>query len=395
MKNGTKREPQQSQYLLTAYILAAFGAWVFLIQPLFLGTLAEAYQLNPRQIGYLAAIEMAGAALTSISAPFWINRINRRHIAVFGICMASLGNFLTICAPDFNSLLLARCGTAFRGTGVVYAMGISMLGETENPDRYFGIGLTLQVWFGSAGLVLLPHVVSLGGAPLMLAVSGGLYLIALPFLRWVPVASIKRAPAGLPPANRFGGLNAGIVLTLLSFLALQAASGAYWAFIERIGFSAQLSTVAIGTYLGAATLVGALGAVTAGLLGTRFGRGIPLAAGFICYAAGLAFINLPVTGLTFAVSVLLFNYAWNLIIPYQFGLLSHFDTTGRFMVVSPAMQASGIAAGPLLASQFITGDNFVRVSHTSFILMILAMVALASVVRRVTPAKEGAGEATE
>jgi predicted MFS family arabinose efflux permease len=305
------------QFRLTAYVFLALGAWVFLIQPVFLGALAETFQLTARQSGYLAAIEMAGAAVTSLLAPLWINRVNWRFLAAFGLCAATLGNLLSVYLPDFGILLAARVGTSICGSGVIYALGIAMLGKTDNPDRYFGIAITLQVVLSAFAPGVLQRFIALGGAALMLALLGGLYLIALPILRWVPVASSKQAAAGIATKRLRSGLNTGIVLTLLSFLFLQAGSGAYWAFIERIGNSAQLPAIAIGNYLGIATLVAALGAVTSALLGVRLGRLVPVTAGFVVYAAGLVIINLPITGVTFLVSASLCNYGWNLILPYQ------------------------------------------------------------------------------
>ncbi len=377
-----------AQYRLTAYTFAALGAWIFLIQPLFLGAMAEAFQLSPRQIGYLAAVEMAGAALTSALAVFWVNRVDWRYVAAFSLCAASLGNFASIFAPDLYLLFVARFCTSFFGSGIVLVIGLMLLGETRNPDRQYGIANALQVGFSAAALALLPRLLSLGGSVLMLLFLGGIYLCALPLLRWVPAASRKQSASGTPTMKRFSGLNIGVVLTLLSFLFLLAGSGAYWAFIERIGDGAQLSATAIGTYLGIATIIGALGSVTAAILSVRFGRVAPLIIGFIGYAAGLGCINLPVTGLTFVVSAVLFNYSWNLIGPYQFGSLAEFDTTGRFMVMLPAVQAGGVTLGPLLAGQVISGGSFVRASHASFVLMILAMSVLLPVVIRAGSVKE-------
>lgn len=373
----------QVAYLLTAYLFTAAGAWVFLIQPLFLGALTETYQLGPEQIGYLSAIEMTGAVVTSFSAPFWINRFNRRHIVVCGLCIASLGNVLSIYAEEFEMLLVARFFTSFLGSGIVYAVGISMLGDLKNPDRYFAIGLTVQVLIGSLALVVMPHLLSYGGSASMLAALAGLYLLVMPLQRWVAVRSLKLATTGDTAADKQAGFNRSVVLVLLSFVALNAASGAFWAFTERIGNNAQLSSTLIGTYLGAATLVGALGSFTASLLGTRFGRRLPLIAGFACYGVALVWINLPITGLSFALSVMLFNFAWNLIIPYQFGLLSENDATGRFMVLSVASQAGGLALGPLIAGQLIAPGEYVSVSHTSFVLMTLSMIALLTIAGRV------------
>ena len=62
----------------TAVYLSMIGISAFLVLPLLVGAVADDLNLDASQIGYLAATELAGAAVSSVLALFWVRRANWR-----------------------------------------------------------------------------------------------------------------------------------------------------------------------------------------------------------------------------------------------------------------------------------------------------------------------------
>jgi fucose permease len=78
--------------------------------------------------------------------------------------------------------------------------------------------------------------------------------------------------------------------------------------------------------------------------------------------------------LQFAVTVAVFQIFWNLTGPYLMGTIALGDGTGKVSLLIPTAQIGGFFLGPVIASQFLTGQGF---GPANTVAIICCLVALA------------------
>lgn len=360
------------RYLASIVWLSLLGVFVASIQPIFLGALAEAYSFDAQQLGLIGGAEMGGVTLASIVAIYWYPRFKLRKIALCGLICAVVGNALTSLVSDFSMLLALRFGIGFFGSGVIYSMSLGLIGQTRNPDRMIAFAVMLQVIALSIAMIVLPELISrwqIPGIMLAITVLISTGLIVLPLLpeRSIQGNTIETSDAG----DTFGKLlPAGFLVTLVFF---SMALGGAWAFMERAGVHAGISGLEVGKAFALGSLVGGLGALLAIVINKRFGRALPLLASLMGMIGACLVLTVAKGWGSFLVTVCLFNFFWNLTLPYLLGAIAEADRSGKFMVVIPAAQGIGFAAGPVLTGWFILENSY---AITGWISLVLFMVCL-------------------
>ena len=103
---------------------------------------------------------------------------------------------------------------------------------------------------------------------------------------------------------------------------------------------------------------------------------VPLTVGILAGAAVLYFIIGQFDFLLFAVCVVIYNYAWNLVHPFLLASMASFDRRGRVVVYAVAMQMIGLAIGPALAASVITEGNYVNVNWLGMGLFVLSLALI-------------------
>ena len=146
------------------------------------------------------------------------------------------------------------------------------------------------------------------------------------------------------------GLNGQAIAILGSIFFFFAVQSGVWTYIERIGSGAGISAAVIGTALATGAFVGLIGALTAAGIAAKFGRVLPLTFTTVFQAISiLLLLDNPAIAAFFAASAL-FQFFWNFGIPFQMGVMSRADPTGRYVVLITAVTGAGFTAGPLIAA---------------------------------------------
>lgn len=368
-------------FLAAIVWLGLLGAIIANVQPMFLGGIATTFTLDASQLGFLGGVELAGICLASLCAPLWFTRVNLRGLAMFALLVAVCGNLLTGWTASYLPLLCLRFATAFLGAGVLYSMSLGLIGQVRNPDRLIAVAIILQVLSLAVGMATIPLLLAhwqLPGMMVALALLFATGFLALPF---IPRQAPQQEAGSAPPvigANAWR-LPAALLLGLVLF---SIGLGSIWAFLERMGASAGFAMADIGKALAACGFVGGLGALTAAVLDQRVGRLPPLVVGIVgqlgvCWLLSDG-INWPV----YVTTAALFNFFWNLVLPYLLGSIGTADQSGRYMVLVPAAQSGGYAIGPVLAGLFIVGDSYTAASQVSLVAFILSLVVVVPIILR-------------
>ena len=88
----------------TAAIIAltVIGASGFLIMPVILASAVPEFNLSEQEVGFLAALLMTGAAITAVSALFWVRALNWRLAAIIALLVQGSGYALAAHVQGFT-----------------------------------------------------------------------------------------------------------------------------------------------------------------------------------------------------------------------------------------------------------------------------------------------------
>lgn len=355
--------------LWPAVLTGVMGNSVIYLIPLFVGAMVTDRGFTERQAGLLASADLAGYAVATLLTALMLHRFRWRTMAQFALALmiaANLGTRFGYSAAAFGAI---RFMSGFGG-GILAAIATVALGRGPNPDRNYGLLFAASLLFGTAALWSLP--VLLGRAGL----DGAYALVAvLAALAWFAVRRIEedgsahRDEAGAIDRATHGWLAAAVLVSITLFWAQQ---NALYAYLERIGNASGLTSQYIGFVLGAGNLTGFLGAAIVAGIGSRYGRWLPLSISVFVQLLCLWMLRGTLDPPGFLVVVGVMALAWNVINPYQLGMLASVDQGGRALALSATFIGIGLAAGPALAAMTV-GQG-----HYGGILVLAAALTLAS-----------------
>ncbi len=358
------------QSIIASIILGLGGIFMFILLPLFVNAISTDLALNSRQVGYLASADLFGFFLGSISSLWWARKVNWRVSGLIVLAMIILMNALSIrMMGDINLFLFLRV-LAGIGQGAAVSIYSAHIGDTQKPERYYANFLIAQTIIGVIGLYFLPAWIAQIGGKAILWVHIGLCLIGVVSVG----ASLPRR--GLSRGTGFKSFSLSASgLALLGLLLFFIAQGGTWAYMQKIGSSLGLSDKWIGMSLSLSMIGAFLGASSAAIIATKYGRKLPL----ILVGLGqplcllLIFMNLGTIG--FLIGSIAFLFLWNVGIPYIMGILIGADQSGQSILLANPLFALGVSIAPIIISQFVISKNYTSVGWVGAIAM-LASVSL-------------------
>lgn len=373
--------------IVAACFISTAGAIVYLISPVLVGSAMDSLGLSSDQAGLLIASYFVGYTLITISAVVWLPRVNMRTTARISSLVFIAGLLGATTQTSLTGSIIAMV-IAGAGAGMLYGISITIVGQSDDPDRYFGFALASQLLFGSVLLFAGPAWIGPNwgytGILTATAVFAALMSIAI---SWTPVAIAEgpKTKSGEPLKVPTSLVLVSIVAVLIWFTGY---SGIY-AFIERIGVDGGLSGQQIGLVLSLTIITGLTGALGAGWLGDRYGKVKPHFAG----AAGAAITILLLSGrpdlLRYSLAIIFLTLSVNFWLAYMLGAVAAIDTSGRYAVLTTAALGVGATVGPGVAGGLIGDSDFTPMFVFAAIAIVAGLIVIVSVLRRLeanTPA---------
>lgn len=344
-------------------LVGTIGLLVFLILPLYVGALA-AIGFDDSQLGNLAAMDLAGMALASILALFWIKRLNWRRVGLLAMTALALINLACLGVTDYSSLMFLRL-VAGLTAGSAIVLSYSIIANTTHPDRYMGLFVSAQVLTGSIGFIAIPSFVADSGVDVFYYLFGGMALLAAVFVKWFP----KEGHAGelhKAEASRFHvSAKLAIFSVLIAMTLFFIGQGSIWTYGERIGAEAGLDAQMIGNVLAGTSFAALFGGLLSAWMDVRFGRFWPILLAITVQLVALVLFYGEMEMIQFALIFAVFSFSWNFGIAFQVGALISCDSDGRYTALIPAFQGAGLAIGPALAGSFLSGEGYYMVNIVS------------------------------
>ncbi len=361
-----------------AVVIVVLGLAMYMVEPLYVGALADSLGFDSRRIGLLVGLEIASVLVVTLAAPWWLARSNPKVMAFVAVAAMLAGNALSLAADSFAGLAACRMLVGFAGSGPAYTLGMRLLAAQRHPERAYSIAVLAQVGYAAVGLAAMPYFLASGGTNTLFLLWLVMALIALPFLRRLP-ARLPTRGADVPSGGAARAPRARVELGIV--LLWNVGLGALWAYVDRIGREMSLDGATIGFALSTGMVVGMLASAQAAWMSDRFGTRWPLWVMIAAHLAVFAALGTELAGWMFVAALWVFNYTWNLSLPYLLGSIARADASGGAAALIPAAQTAGNTLGPLLGGLIAAGGDYTRVllvPVACHLLMAAALVVLAA-----------------
>lgn len=357
--------------LVPTILIGVMGNSVIYMIPLLVGGMVNDRGFSEAQSGYMASADLAGYAISTVLTAMVINRWSWHRLAYTGLVLMVLANFGTTFASEIPAFTLARVVNGL-GSGILAALASVSVGQSDNPDRNYGLLLAASLLYGTAALWGLPVLLAYQG------LNGAYWLLVV--LAAAMMLVVHRLPQWHVPARRAATVGSGRGTWLLAgsllaaIMIFWAAQNDVYAYIERVGHASGLGATFIGFSLGVANLTGFVGASLVAALGTRVGRLLPLTGATAILLACIVPLTRPLTPLIFILSMGLTALAWNIVNPFQLGILASVDSTGRALALAATVTGAGLAIGPAVGATAIGIGGYDAVLWTSGLFEVISLL---------------------
>ena len=341
-----------------AVVCAAAGSGtaailIFATMPVLVGGMADRYQLTDMQSGLIATLYFSTYALTALTSPLWIRRVNWRLLSGcgFGLMVVSIIAALSVSSFDASRIAIAASGL---GAGLLYPVSLSLVSDMQQTERVYAIKLAVEQLVPAALLMLL----SIGA----LATSGlpGTMTAILITLVLCIFASVAMPRRGAHTTAGDHGMAGGLSLGLLALLALAVNFSGFaglWVFIERIAVDRGFESDFINTWIAVGLITSGIGPLMAAVLADRFGRTAPILLSTAAALASMTLLAGEVTSSHYALALILLPLTYYFGISYLFSIVVDTDTSGRISGLMSFALAVGSAVGPGIFGALKSSDG--------------------------------------
>jgi predicted MFS family arabinose efflux permease len=364
--------------LFATIYLAVIGAAVFIVQPGFIQGLVELYGFSEQQAGYIASAEVWGIALTTVVMALGGHNFSWLKILRASIALFVAGNLISLSTSEAVSFGSVRFIVGL-GAGGLISLSFTIIGLTRLADRNFGFLIMGVLIYGALGLWVLPtafNVVGMQGVILSFALFGA---TGWACLRHMPDSGEEHLQVEEDATDLGGSFR---LLAILAMFTYFFAQGVIWAYLFLIGLNGGVGEQEVANGLMLSQFLGIAGAFVAAMAGRKFGRTVPLAIGIIGGGLVLTFLFGTFTALAYALTVCVYNFAWNMTHPFLLAAMASFDRHGRVVVYAVAAQMLGLAIGPAFAAFLLSEGDYSRVIYAgiglfmlSYLLILLPLLA--------------------
>lgn len=381
MTTVNKNPMDAATVVAAAVIASAIGALFYNVLPMYLGTAQDYRGLDNRAIGFLSSAYFFGFNVLTISAFFWIRRVSWSLLVAIAAPIAGVSLAAGAMVSSYAALLVT-VGIAGAAFAALYGVGTTILGDTSNPARWYGVKIAAEAFSGAVLLLILPATAiakwGFGGTVIGVVIA---LLFLAPFLFWIPSQGSKSFDAEQPAAETDAGQTPYIWGALLAALIFFAGASAIWAFIERIGARNGFEPSALGVLLSAMLVFALLGSLLAAVLGGRFGNVKPFVAGAALALVALMLLNIDDSFVAYAIGACMETFVIGLLLPFAVTEVAELDVDGRYVVLSVPAIGIGAMTGPGIGGLLSQSGDFsallVFVGATAVVSAILIVVSAA------------------
>lgn len=378
MTTATSKNPlDRFTVIIAALFGSAIGALFYNILPMYLGMAQEYRQLTSGQIGFIGSVFFLGYNVITISAFYWIRRFNWQLIAAVATPIAAVSMGAGAYLQSFPMLLLSVfiAGGAF---STLYGLTATILGDTSNAARWYGLKIGLEALTGAVIFLTFPDLViakyGFNGFLLSLAV---VVVVLSPALLFLPTKGIKTQEEELAEsAGGDGGSTnkAAVFSFLFATMFWFCGQTVMWSFVERIGNAGGHPGDAVGNVLAVSLLCALGGSILAAIIGEKLGTLVPFIVASGVFLLSLPILNNSIEFTFFFVGACLVMFSVGFGIPYCFTITAELDNDGRYIILVVPAIGIGAMVAPAMAGLLFDKDNSAPVLVFGAVVVILSIV---------------------
>ena len=363
---------QESTLAAVMYaILATAGLFYVNLGGAFLSAFVDGLGVGRDEAGLIVSANKYGAAAGALIATFLVKNIPWRKAAAVLLVLMMMVDIISSQITSADNLIAIRF---LHGTigGISVGIGLSVIARTINPDKIFGMLLVVQYSFGSVGIWTVPRLVESFGH---MAVFGVLMLFSLMTLLILPfIPNVREAKSTNNPFKiNFSFL---LVLALGALFLFQASNMGVADYAFELGKDIGLVNTEISNLLTVANIISISGGLLVYVIGTKYGRTIPLFLGVTVSAIFTFLLHYSENITIYFIANTVTGIAWAFVIPYILGLCASFDSHGQMAALAGFVSKVGLATGPLVGSMFILNYGFEMILNIATIALIGATLLI-------------------
>ena len=323
--------------------------------------------------GYIVSANKYGAAFGALLATFVVKKLEWRYILRRLFFCLIVVDLISTQIQNPQTLILLRF---LHGTigGLSVGFGLSIIARTYNPDKIFGMLLVVQYSFGSIGIWAVPRMVESFGYSAVFAALIIFTIMAILILPLVP--NVKKVSVETDSLNIFNiPIGKFLFLALVGLFLFQASNMGVADYAFELGKDIGLENTEISNILTIANVISISGGALVYLIGTKFGRTLPLIIGISVSAIFTFLLHYSDNISIYFIANTVTGIAWGFSIPYILGLCSTFDSHGQMAALAGFVSKMGLATGPLIGSLFIIDYGIELIINIAVFSLVVAMIA--------------------
>lgn len=354
--------------VIAAMWMTVVGTLGILFLPLMVGGIIAELGFSEKQAGYIAAAEMAGVAIASGLGIFWVRRTNWIKLSILSTIAFIAANWVSTGVTEYWPMFASRffVGAA---SGALLAIGLACQSDSKNADRIFGYWVACQMTVSSAGYLLLPSVRAtwgLDGFFLALMILGFTAFLSIAFL---PSRGLNRTLAKEKQKNTILTSSLALGGALLFFMA----QGGLWAFLERLGLAATLTTTEIGFALAISSYLGIVGGLAKNWLADSIGMLSPFMFVIVGELIMLVLFATGSSNMMFVIAVCTLQFCWAMGMASLLSGINVIDRSGGLVLLLMSVAKAGYSLGPAMMGWLIVGDDYSGVLISCGVLVMVGM----------------------
>ena len=354
-------------------IIATAGLFYVNLGGAFLSAFVDGLGVQRDVAGYIVSANKYGAAFGALLATFVVKKLEWRYVLRRLFLCLIVVDLISTQIQNPQTLILLRF---LHGTigGLSVGFGLSIIARTYNPDKIFGMLLVVQYSFGSIGIWAVPRMVESFGYS---AVFAALIIFTIMAILILPLApNVKKVSVETDSSNIFNiPIGKFLFLALVGLFLFQASNMGVADYAFELGKDIGLENTEISNILTIANVISISGGALVYLIGTKFGRTLPLIIGISVSAIFTFLLHYSDNISIYFIANTVTGIAWGFSIPYILGLCSTFDSHGQMAALAGFVSKMGLATGPLIGSLFIIDYGIELIINIAVFSLVVAMIA--------------------
>lgn len=391
----TKLDPNGIPSLCLISIVGTIGLSSLMILPILVGAYVDYLGFAEDTAGWISAANLAGVAVMTLVVSLKTKHWPLAKIAGYGMAVMILFDILTLYFQSLHAFTVIRFLSGMGG-GAAQAAVAAAIARLVHSDKGYGVYIGFQFLLPAIGLfgfpALLPEI-GFNGMMKILIVLEVLSLLMIPvFVNYKLPAPREDAEADSDVFEIALILQKPAMLSIIGLCVYGAANAAIWAYADRMGIKAGLTSESTGNVLSAVTAIAVLGAFLVIWLQDKFGHIRPLTAGIACQIVAMLILIGVDSPVGYSVGIGLYSVAWAFSWPYFLSIQADLDHTGTVVVAGQFSNLVGNSLGPAMAAFLVGGGDYVPAIWMAcglFVVSLLPMLEIARMVSLPTSSRSG------